>query len=186
MADALARVGELLEADGNTYRVLIVGGAALNLLGIVNRVTTDVDIIAFGTARGIEPPPVELPDDLLRAARRVAQDLRLAPDWLNTGPASQWTQGLPPGLGDRLVWRRFGGLEVGLPNRLALICLKLHAAVDSGPGGVHYADLLALQPTPSELIEARAWVETQDASPEFRRFVEEVVHRVERDLERAR
>jgi len=44
---ALQRVGELLDADGHAYAIVILGGAALNLLGIVQRPTTDVDILAF-------------------------------------------------------------------------------------------------------------------------------------------
>jgi hypothetical protein len=44
---ALRAVGELVEAAGEYYAIVIVGGAALNLLGIVERSTRDVDILAF-------------------------------------------------------------------------------------------------------------------------------------------
>ncbi len=46
---ALTLVGELLEADGHHYRIVIIGGSAVNLLGVVSRTTTDVDILAFAT-----------------------------------------------------------------------------------------------------------------------------------------
>jgi hypothetical protein len=43
---ALARVGELLAADGEAFALVVLGGAALNLLGIVERATRDVDVLA--------------------------------------------------------------------------------------------------------------------------------------------
>ena len=95
---ALRLVGELLAADGNEYAVIISGGAALNLLGIVVRATTDVDILAFATPRAdaapdqstLREPPEPIPAPLARAAATVARDLDLDEHWLNTGPALQW------------------------------------------------------------------------------------------------
>jgi hypothetical protein len=43
---------------------------------------------------------------------------------------------------------------------------------------VHLQDLVALMPTGAELDEAAAWVATQDASPEFPRFISEVIEHV--------
>jgi hypothetical protein len=63
---------------------------------------------------------------LVRAIRLVAEDMRLAPDWLNTGPALQWRTGLPPGLAGRIQWRRYGSaLDVGIAGRYDLIFFKL-------------------------------------------------------------
>ncbi|HVH08418.1 MAG TPA: DUF6036 family nucleotidyltransferase, partial [Gemmatimonadales bacterium] len=49
---AFRRVGELLEAAGHSYAIVIIGGAALALLDVVARTTRDVDILAFATRRG--------------------------------------------------------------------------------------------------------------------------------------
>jgi len=65
---ALAAVGDLLAARGARIAVIIVGGAALNLLGIVSRSTGDVDVIALADRdaegrlklRNAEPFPAEL------------------------------------------------------------------------------------------------------------------------------
>jgi hypothetical protein len=46
---ALIRVGDQLAFAGERFAIVIVGGAALNLLGIVERATSDVDILAFAT-----------------------------------------------------------------------------------------------------------------------------------------
>ena len=177
---ALQRVGELLAAAGEPHAVVIVGGAALSLLGVVKRATRDVDILAFarrtrGGAWELEPPPEPLPQALATAARTVARDLGLAEDWLNAGPALQWRQGLPPGLAHRIRWRQYEALRVGVVGREDLIRLKLYAAADGAPAGPHARDLAALAPTDAELEEAAAWVKTQDAAAAFPAIVKEVV-----------
>lgn len=168
---ALRLVGEIVRARGAQYHIVVIGGAAVNLLGFVSRATTDVDILAFAEADAggslrLAPPNEPLPEILAAAARSVATDLRLDPHWLNTGPASQWQTGLPPGLETRVHWRDYGGLGVGLVDRSDLIFLKLYAAVDeTGPGSVHFQDLLAFVPTDEELTAAGRWVREQDPSP---------------------
>jgi hypothetical protein len=194
--EALTRVGELLVAATATYAVVVLGGAALNLLGIVDRTTRDVDVLAFGVPVGERPPtevipPTEpLPEPLRRAVEIVARDLALPLNWMNTGPALQWRQGLPPGLARRVHWRSYGepgvgGLWVGLVDRYDLAFFKLYAAADStGPQSVHYQDLLALAPTAEELVAAAAWVHDQDASPAFHGVLDQVVNLVHRHLAR--
>jgi hypothetical protein len=188
---ALTRVGELLAAEGNRYAVVIVGGAALNLLRIVERTTTDVDILAFADAAlgagppgpALHEPPDPLPAPLLRAARTVARDMELDPEWLNAGPALQWKTGLPPGLEQRVGWHRFASLWVGVVSRADLISLKLYAAADSsGTRSVHYQDLVALQPTATELDASVGWVATQDATEAFARQLGQVVTLVRSDV----
>jgi hypothetical protein len=112
--EALTRVADLVAFAREHYAVVIVGGAALNLLGIVERTTTDVDILAFATLSSdrsdvrLYEPPEPMPDALRRAIATVARDMSLDAHWLNTGPALQWRQGLPPGLVDRIHWRHYG------------------------------------------------------------------------------
>ena len=70
---ALSRVGELLAAQGREYAIVVLGGAALNLMGLVERGTRDVDILAFATPRqGKDPsadtvkePPDPMPEPFL-------------------------------------------------------------------------------------------------------------------------
>ena len=135
---ALRRVGELLEAANEPHALVIVGGAALGLLGVVSRETRDVDILAFARARGRGawtpvPPPQPLPDAFAGAIRTVGRDLGLADDWLNTGPALQRKQGLPRGLSTRVQWRQYASLRVGVAGRQDLIWLKLYATAARGP-----------------------------------------------------
>ena len=168
----------------NSDSIVIIGGAAANLLGYVSRSTTDVDILAFareepGGSKELRPPDEPLPQPLVGAAAIVASDLGLDANWLNAGPASQWQTGLPPGLAGRVRWTDYGGLVVGLVDRFDLIFFKLYAAADdTGPKSVHFQDLLALKPTPEELEAAGRWVREQDPSPAANRTVTEVMRRV--------
>lgn len=180
---ALRAVGELLEADGVHVAVVVVGGAALTLQGIVERGTFDIDVIARAEAEGdsmilVEAEP--LPTALTDAVTTVARDLTLQADWMNTVVARQWTQGLPPGTAEGITWRTYGGLTVGLVGRGTLIALKLFAAADRGPDSVHVQDLVALDPDADELAEAAAWIRGQDAAPEFPGILEEVLTHVSR------
>ena len=155
-------------------------------MGIVERTTGDVDVIA--TVRPSEDesesalvPPNPVPEPLAEATARVARDFDLPPDWMNTEIGAQWELSPPPHLAEDLTWREFGGLRVGLAGRRTLIALKLFAAVDQGPESVHYQDLATLEPTDKELEEAGAWVRTQDASPAFPEMTNEVIRHVQRD-----
>jgi len=189
--EALQKVGELLALEKAAYAIVVAGGAALNLLGLIERVTRDVDILAFAQLVGGEPTelveaPRLLPEPLFRVARTVARDLGLQDEWLNTNLAPQWDLGLPPDLLQRVRWRRYAALQVGLVDRQDLIFLKLFAAADWERQGsvrsVHYQDLVALKPSADELEAATAWVSTQEASPEFPAILEKVVSDVRNDL----
>lgn len=177
----LSAVGELLAAEAVEVGIVVVGGMALNLLGLVNRTTTDVDVLAIvqgqNDTRGfVLAPPEPLPEPLRRAIARVTRDFQLPDDWMNAVVGLQWQTGLPPGLERRLHWRRYGGLTVGLVDRYDLIFLKLYAAADNGgPSSVHFQDLLALHPTEEELEAAGAWVREQDPTPAFSVIVQQVI-----------
>lgn len=181
--DALSLVGELLQARGLQFRIVVIGGAAMNLQDYVARATTDVDILAFADPAGdktlrLRPPDEPLPAALGQAAATVAADLGLDPEWLNAVAALQWRTGLPPNLESRVHWTDYGGLQVGLADRYDLIFLKLYAAVDGGPGDVHVQDLLALTPSDEELDAAAAWVREQDPTPAIADFLTQVIRHV--------
>ncbi len=190
LENILQAVGDLLEAEGAQLGVVVVGGASLNLLGFVTRTTDDVDVIAQVEGYVSQDvkllPPEPLPDALQRAVARVARDFGLPETWMNTEIGAQWSQGVPPWLGDDLTWRRYGGLSVGLAGRRTLIALKLFAAVDQGPRSVHYQDLVALAPTADELEHAATWVRTQDASEVFPSMLDQVIDYVLRDTQGSR
>ena len=167
---ALDLLGALLETRGLSYEIVVVGGSALLLLGIIHRPTKDLDILALinqGTYVSAQPLPV----GLALAARDVANDLGLAPDWLNNGPTLQLQTGLPAGFQERVETRTYRTLAVHIASRLDHIYLKFYATVDHLGKGKHADDLRRLAPTRQELLEAAAWVRGQDVSLPFSQMV---------------
>ena len=182
LVELFRAVGEHLAADSVRVAIVVVGGASLITRGWVRRATKDVDVIAI-----LDPetkaspkliPPDPLPRSLQEAGLRVARDYDLPPDWLNAEVGAQWRTGLPADLTEDLEWWTFGGLDVAFAGRQTIIALKLYAAVDRGPESVHVQDLVTLRPTADELERARQWVLTQDASPVFSDFIDQVIDHV--------
>lgn len=156
--------------SGSPIGLLVCGGTALAALGLIDRTTKDVDVIAGveETDEGMRIWKIRrFPEWLDKAAKVVARDFGLPEDWLNLEPASQMDLGLPTGIEGRLVKRSYGNyLAVYFISRTDQIFFKLYAAVDCND--YHVQDLIALHPTEKEMEEAARWVLTQDVSQEFR------------------
>jgi hypothetical protein len=165
--ELLGALSEQLADLGAAYEIIVVGGSALLALGLVDRPTKDVDLVALRegeTIRSAHP----LPADLLTARDRVARDFGLPVSWLNDGPADLVRFGLPDGFLDRVDRRSYGRfLTVLFASRFDQVHFKLYATVDQGPGR-HEADLRALDPTAEELIAAARWSRKHDPSEGYR------------------
>ncbi len=175
----LSALGELLDGRGIMIPELVVcGGSALNVLGLVSRTTKDVDVVAFAEnragsyyLRSADP----FSDGLENAGKRVARDFNLPETWLNSGPTSAVELGLPDGLMKRVETKRYGKkLIVHFLSRYDQIHFKLYAAVDQGPGK-HLNDLEALKPSAQELLEAAQWSKTHDVSEGYRDSLKELL-----------
>jgi hypothetical protein len=136
-------------------------------VGLISRLTSDVDVVGLLSSEGlVDPRP--LPGSLAEAAARVARDFAAPIDWLNAAPASLLDFGLPERLVDRPEAHRYGpSLTVHFASRLDQIHFKRYAMVDQG-AGKHEADLRALEPTADELILAARWTRSQDPPAGFR------------------
>ena len=170
----LAALGEQLAAAGERYELVVIGGSGLLALGIIERATRDVDILALrsGEELGSADP---LPEPLQVARDRVARDFSLPNEWLNAGPTDLLDLGLPKGFLERLERRDYGeGLTVYLASRYDQIHFKLYALVDQGPGK-HEDDLRSLQPTDEELLTAARWARTHDTSEPFAAILGQVL-----------
>ena len=143
----LAALGEQLEDAGLRFELVVIGGSALQALGLVERLTRDVDVVAIRTSSTLVPAE-PLPEALSSAVHRVARDFAIRPDWLNAGPADLVRLGLPAGFMDRVESRSFGpNLVVHFASRLDQIHFKLYAMADQRSAR-HESDLRALVPTP--------------------------------------
>jgi hypothetical protein len=164
--------GRLTLNQSGHFSLVVCGGAALNAMRLIQRTTKDVDIVALMDSNNQLVDPAPLPDELLVAAKEVADTLNLPQDWLNNGPSSGegglFRLGLPDGFKDRLV-RNYQGekLTVYFINRLDQIHFKLYAAVDQ-LGSYHASDLKQLSPSDDELLQAVQWATTHDPSEGFK------------------
>lgn len=155
-----------LAARGLQFQAVVIGGTALNLLGVVRRTTRDCDVLY-----------PEIPPDVLLAARDFAVERRnsgdpLQIDWLNNGPASL-TKVLPPGWQERTI-PVYQGRAIVLRSlgRLDLLRSKLFGLCDRA---ADLGDCVALAPTPDELTAIEPWLKEQDGNPDWPAHVLEVL-----------
>lgn len=158
---ALELLAELMQIRRIAPAWLVVcGGSALQISGIISRSTRDVDVLARRELEGEVSPAYPLPAALKEAASDVARQLGLSADWLNastslffpdlaTLPSSFWTVLHDHEFGD--------SLEVSFVGRTGQILLKLYA-VCGREEMRDWADLQALAPTESEAISAAQWI----------------------------
>ncbi|MGC1164882.1 MAG: DUF6036 family nucleotidyltransferase [Solirubrobacterales bacterium] len=170
----LSALGEHVAALGQGFELVVIGGSGLLALGLIERSTRDVDLLALrsGDELGTDKP---LPAVLGAARDRVARDFALPADWLNPGPTDLLEFGLPEGFLDRLERRDYGdSLTVYFASRYDQIHFKLYALVDQGPGK-HEADLRALSPTEEELFAAAHWSRSHDSSEGYAQMLRGVL-----------
>lgn len=164
--DALGTLGALLAQRGLSYELAVVGGSSLLLLGLSTRVTQDLDAVALVDG-GTYAPADPLPTGLVEATRDVAAVFGLPETWINPGPSDLLMLGLPAGFAERSELRHYGALTLHVASRLDPVHLKLYAAVDQGPRSKHVTDLLGLEPSRAELLQAARWARSHDPSPGF-------------------
>jgi hypothetical protein len=167
LPEALGMLGQLLLDRGHAFEVVAIGGGGLLLIGVIDRPTKDLDLVALRHGDVLVPVGKQLPPVLAEAVIDVARVFDLAPNWLNGGPDSLLRLGLPEGFLDRVIRRVYGGLGLSLASRFDQIHFKLYAAADDRPGGKHHLDLLRLQPTHDDLRAAACWARTHDPSEGF-------------------
>ncbi len=169
----LRALDEQLGLQGRHIELVVCGGTALNVLGLLSRATKDIDVV--GIIEDSEGPDSEGPELreadfegwFLESAGKVGRDFKLPDEWINNGPTSMVRTGLPEGFIARLISKRYGdNLVVHYTSRLDLIYFKLYAAVDRQ--GQHIEDLKKLDPSPQEMEAAALWCLAQDPSEPFR------------------
>jgi hypothetical protein len=120
---ALHRLGAVL-GDGPDIEILLVGGAAGMITGLLppTRVTTDCDVMAY--------LPLDTMATVELAAVRVAEELGLASNWLNSDVQIR-LDALPDGWEQRKIAAgMFGRLKVSAVSRPDLIAMKVLAGRD--------------------------------------------------------
>lgn len=168
-------LGKLLESRGLSYDLVVVGGGALLLQGLIQRPTADLDTIArvegnrWVTAEPLPEPLVEAIQDVGKALA-LPLEAREGKDWLNAGPTFLHTLGLPKGFKERTTNLTFASTIIRVASRLDLICLKFFAATDpqrKPRDRDDIADLKQLNPTVEELRFAIDWCAGIDGRSNF-------------------
>jgi hypothetical protein len=161
---------EYISKLGLSFEGVVIGGAALNLLGVVSRLTRDCDVL--------DP---QIPADILDASVEFAKEQRtlgnldITEKWFNNGPSSL-KRHLPKGWESRLV-PVFSGKAIifrGL-GRADLLKTKLYAQSDRQDD---LDDCVALKPTLEELKDSLEWVQFQDANPTWPDHVQNIFKEV--------
>jgi hypothetical protein len=179
---ALTALNDQLEIRKSpVIEIVVCGGSALQFLGLVDRTTKDVDVLAFVTSNNgfiSLVTAIELPVYLSDSIKIVSRDLKLPENWFNSGPTDLLSQGLPLGLEDRLIHKGYGSrLTVYYISRYDQICFKLYASINGG-GQRHLNDLITLNPSDDELLTAARWCLSQDASEIFPHLVIDFLEKV--------
>lgn len=169
--DLIRALSSELERSGAApFELCVIGGTALAMLGLVDRPTKDIDVVALGDSSSgvlVLRKAKPLPEELLAAVQAVAIQFVVEPGWLNGGPSDLIDWGLPEGFEERLVAVDYGrALRIHFASRLDQICLKTYAAADVA--GRHLTDLIALAPAEDEMDLALRWAVSQDPSGGFR------------------
>jgi hypothetical protein len=150
----------LTAGSAATVWLVVGGGSALLVQRLSSRQTQDVDVLAMREWEGNVVSAYPLPDTVKQAAAKVAEELRLDPDWLN-GAASHHgfdLSQLPAWFWQELDTREYGSnLKISFIGRKGLVLLKLSAALDRDQRR-DIEDLACLKPSSAEMEELLRWV----------------------------
>src|ERR1700737_783290 len=115
LEEALSALGRVLASRGLAYDLVTVGGSSLMLLGLIERPTRDLDVIAL-IGDGLYIKANSLPPPLLQGVGDGGGVFQLGPDWINAGPADLLDFGLPQGFSERTEVRRYGPLTLHIAS----------------------------------------------------------------------
>ena len=156
MNEALQEFGRYLDERGQSFELVVIGGAALLAMGVIQRATTDVDCLDPDLPAAIQVAAVEF----AKGYQGAGAPLRT--DWLNNGPR-QLKDDLPAGWRERVhLLHRSAGLTVYTLGRSDLLLTKLFAYCDRFQDE---GDCLALAPSADELQDSYSWLKERDGHP---------------------
>ena len=173
MKDVLITFDQFLSKKNLTFEATIIGGAALIVMGVIDRATKDVDCL--------DP---HIPPDIKKASIEFAKanpHFKLIEHWLNNGPDSLkrdlgegWRAGVEPIFEGK-------AMKLYTLGRLDLLKSKLFACCDRD---LDFNDCLALNPTSSELDECIEWVIERDGSPLWPKRVDAVFKEIKKAMKK--
>ncbi len=171
--EIIKQFDKFLTQKGQRFDAVVIGGAALSILGIITRETRDVDVLYPGIPKDILSSSIEF------AAIVKIQETTLKENWLNSGPESL-SKYLRANWGNRLVDLYIGNsIYFKTLGRTDFIGTKVLAFCDRG---FDFQDCLDMKPTKEELTEILPWVQSYDANPSWPSYVLERVKDLSKGL----
>ncbi len=162
-----------LASRNHKFQAIIIGGTALNLLGVIERQTKDCDVLE----PAIPPSVTQLAAEFAALLRNKGE--QLGDDWFNNGPRSL-IDVLPSGWMAR-TQTIFSGhaLKLEALGREDLLKSKVFALCDRA---IDLVDCVALAPTAEELQTLLPWLEQQDGNPDWPQHVRAILKDLARRL----
>lgn len=137
---ALKRLSELLEESNESRTLLLVGGAALKLLGFNHKtVTTDIDNL------------LPMDEILKKAIKNIAIEMNLHENWLNSHSSSFSDKNIDYMKNAKTVIKT-NSLTVNIVSIDNFIELKVRAQIDRG---FDLPDIIALKPAKDHLLKLK-------------------------------
>ncbi len=176
----LRQLGEALQdMDSDPIEILVCGGMALIMQGLVVRPTTDIDGIGFidDEEGSLVLRSPDMQHAFREARERVATANSLGNRWINFQSRTLIDNGLPEGIVDRAIVRQYGPkLRIRLCSRMDIIALKMWAALDP-KRDVDIKDLIGLRVTRDEVeFGARYCLENQAEQSQVAKLLEAIGH----------
>jgi len=154
-----------LAKRGFKVEAVAIGGAALNIAGYIKRPTTDIDLL-------LPKISLELRNHAADFRREMEKEgILLAADWLNNGP-DQFLNYLNKNWEKRTV-QIFDGTAIKLRtlSKPELLSTKLIGLGDRTNRDEE--DIVSMNPTRQEMIEAFGWAKKYDANPRWESHLRE-------------
>lgn len=153
----LSEFDDFLLGRGLSFEGTLIGGAALQLLGVVSRTTKDCDIL--------EPL---IPNPIIEAVQEFAKIKGLRSDWLNNGPQSLLRDLSFDWKDSRRTLFTGNALILYTLSKQDLLGSKLFAYLDRG---IDLDDIVKLSPTLDEISILIPWLKDRDANSDWPEYV---------------
>ena len=164
--EILEQFDKFLDEKGLEFSAIVIGGAALSILGVITRQTQDVDVL--------DP---QIPEEIMEASKHFAkqfeiEETSLKENWLNHGPESLKNY-LRPNWRLRLAPLFYGkAIQLLTLGRVDLIGTKVLAYCDRG---FDLQDCIDLKIQKDEMLEIIDWVRAYDTNPGWPNYVDSQV-----------
>ncbi|PCJ62323.1 MAG: hypothetical protein COA79_04465 [Planctomycetota bacterium] len=154
------------------FEGIIIGGAALNIMNITNRVTRDIDFL--------DPKiPLAIKDASINFIKSNPSLQLNAEEWFNNGP-NALIRDLPQNWKNGLVEIYKGkAIQLKTLSRIDLLKTKLYAYCDRD---IDLDDCIALKPSSEDIDDCREWVLKGDGNPHWPERVDEQFLRLKKEL----